>query len=420
MALVKITLTEDLHIAIKYGTIITMQNFEYYARTKIIFGKGTEDKTGSEITQYTNGRVLLHHSGGHALKSGIIDRIRGSLKNAGLEWVELSGVQPNPRLSLVYKGIDIVKKEKLDFILAVGGGSVIDSAKAIALGAANDGDVWEIFERKRAPVKSMPIGAVVTIPAAGSESSTSCVITNEQGSEGDPGPWKRGTNHECNRPVFAILNPELSYTLPPYQAACGIADIMAHIMERYFTREPNVELTDELCEGALRAVIRNGRRIFSGGEKDYNARAEIMWAGSLAHNNIFGTGRVGDWASHQMGHELSALFDTTHGAALSIIFPAWMRYNIKEETIRFARFAAKVWGVDGAFYDLEQAALEGVFRLENYFRSIGLPVSFADAGLDPSRISEMAKRAVKFGPLGNYRKLDEKDIEAIYRIAAAC
>jgi alcohol dehydrogenase YqhD (iron-dependent ADH family) len=258
----------------------------------------------------------------------------------------------------------------------------------------------------------MPVGAVVTIPAAGSESSNSCVITNEEG------PWKRGCNFECNRPVFAILNPELTYTLPPFQAACGIADMMAHIMERYFTREPHVELTDELCEGALRAIIRNSRRIFSGGERDYNARAEIMWAGSLAHNNIFGTGRVGDWASHQIGHELSALYDTTHGAALTVIFPAWIRYNIKEDAARFARFAAKVWGVDGAFYDLEQAALEGIFRMKNFFRSIGLPVNFADAGLDVSRIGEMARRAVKFGPLGQYRKLEEKDIEAILHLAA--
>jgi alcohol dehydrogenase YqhD (iron-dependent ADH family) len=394
-----------------------MQNFEFYARTKIIFGKDTESKVGAETAQYTK-KVLLHHSGGHAVKSGLISRVKDSLKNAGVEWVELDGVQPNPRISLVYKGIDIVKKEKLGLILAVGGGSVIDSAKAIALGADNEGDVWDFFERKKAAVHALPVGAVVTIPAAGAESSNSCVITNEQG------PWKRGINYEGNRPVFAILNPELTYSLPPFQTACGIADMMAHIMERYFTKEPHVELTDELCEGALRAIIRNGRRILSGGGatngggSDYNARAEIMWAGSLAHNNIFGTGRIGDWASHPISHEISALFDTTHGASLSIIFPAWMRYNIHEDISRFARFAVKVWGVDGAFYDLEQAALEGIFRIKNYFRSIGLPTSFADAKIDTSRIGEMAKRAVKFGPVGNFRKLDEKDIEAIYQLAA--
>ncbi|MDR2480038.1 MAG: iron-containing alcohol dehydrogenase [Treponema sp.] len=388
-----------------------MQNFEYYSRTKIIFGKDTENRAGSETAVYAQ-RILLHHSGGYAVRSGLIDRIKNSLKQAGVEWVELDGVQPNPRLSLVYKGIEIVKKEKLEGILAVGGGSAIDSAKAIALGAVNEGDVWDFFERKKTASRSMPVGAVVTIPAAGSESSNSCVITDERG------PWKRGVNHECNRPVFAILNPELTYTLPPYQTACGVADMMAHIMERYFTKEPHVELTDELCEGALRVIIRNARRIFSGGETDYNARAEIMWAGTLAHNNLLGTGRIGDWACHPIEHELSALFDIAHGAGLAIIYPAWIKYNIKEDTPRLARFAAKVWGVDGAFYDYRQAALEGVFRMKNFFSSLGLPVNFADAKLDTAKIPEMARRAVKFGPVGNYRKLDEKDIEAIYRIAA--
>jgi len=388
-----------------------MQNFDYCLRTNIIFGKDTETRVGEETARYAR-RVLLHHSGGHAVKSGLIERIKGSLKDAGVEWVELDGVQPNPRLSLVYQGIETIKKEKLEFILAVGGGSAIDSAKAIALGVINDGDVWELFDRKKTTDKALSVGAVVTIPAAGSESSTSCVITNEQG------PWKRGFNGECIRPVFAILNPELTYSLPPFQTACGIADMMAHIMERYFTRENGVELTSEMCEGALRAIIRNGRKIFSGGERDYNARAEIMWAGALAHNNLFSTGRTGDWASHAIGHELSALFETTHGAALAIIFPAWITYNVREDTARFARFAAKVWGVDGAFYDLEQAALEGVFRMKNFFRSIGLPISLAVARIDTGRIGEMAQRAVTFGPIGNYRKLEQKDVEAIYRLAA--
>jgi len=379
--------------------------------TKIVFGKGTEDQAGKE-TALVSKRILLHHSGGHAVKSGLVDRVKASLGAAGVEWVELDGVQPNPRLSLVYKGIDIVKKENLGFILAVGGGSAIDSAKAIALGAVDGGDVWDFFEHKRTPTRAMPVGTVLTIPAAGSESSNSTVITNEEG------PWKLGVNSEHICPVFSILNPELSYSLPAFQTACGISDMMAHIMERYFTREPNVELTDELCEGAMRAIVRNARKIFRGGEKDYDARAEIMWAGAVAHNNLFGTGRIGDWASHNIGHELSALFDIAHGASLSIIFPAWMKYTIGEDAKRAARFAAKVWGVDGAFHDFEQAAHEGIFRMKNYFGSIGLPVSFADAKLDTSRIGEMAKRAVRFGPIGNYRKLEEKDVEAIYRIAA--
>jgi len=379
--------------------------------TKIIFGKGTEDQVGQESALFSK-RILLHHSGGHAVKSGLLDRVKASLKSAGVEWVELDGVQPNPRLSLVYKGIDIVKKEKLEFILAVGGGSVIDSAKAIAMGAVDEGDVWDFFERKRAVTKALPLGTVLTIPAAGSESSESTVITNEAG------PWKRGAGSDHIRPVFSILNPELSYSLPAFQTACGISDMMAHIMERYFTTEPNVELTDELCEGALRTIVRNARKIFLGGERNYDARAEIMWAGALAHNNLLGTGRIGDWSSHNIGHELSALYDIAHGASLSIVFPAWMTYNLKVDTKRFARFAAKVWGVDGAFYDFEQAAKEGILRMKDFFRSIGLPVSFAEAKLDTSRIGEMAERTVKFGPFGSYRKLEEKDVEAIYRIAA--
>ncbi|MDR0386985.1 MAG: iron-containing alcohol dehydrogenase [Treponema sp.] len=388
-----------------------MQNFEYYNRTKIIFGKGTEALAGGETAKYA-GRVLLHHSGGHAVSSGLLETVKNSLKEAGVGWVELSGVKPNPRLSKVYEGIDLCKKEKLGLVLAVGGGSVIDSSKAIAMGTLYDGDVRDFYDRRQIPAAALPVATVLTISAAGSESSTSSVITREEGQ------LKQGLNAECIRPVFSVLNPELTYSLPPYQTACGVADMLAHIMERYFTREPHVELTDELCEGTMRAVIRNARKVFSGGASDYNARAELMWAGTLAHNNLLGTGRVGDWASHNIEHELSALYDIAHGAGLSIIFPAWIRYNIKEDTPRLARFAAKVWGVDGAFYDYEQAVMEGIFRMKNFFRSIGLPVSFADANLPTDRIPEMARRAVRFGPLGNYRKLDEKDVEAVYRIAA--
>ena len=389
-----------------------MKNFEYCNKTKIIFGRGTENQAGSETAKYAK-KILLHHSGGSTVRSGLIGRIKDSLKTAGVEWVELTGVLPNPRLSLVKEGIEIVKKENLELILAVGGGSAIDSAKAIAVGALDDGNLWDFFEKKRSTDKALPVGTVLTIPAAGSESSPNSVITNEEG------PWKRGMNFQCCRPVFSILNPELTYSLPPYQTACGITDMMAHIMERYFTKEPHVEFTDELCEGALRTIIRNARKIFSGGENNYDARAEIMWAGAVAHNGFLDVGRTGDWASHALDHELSALFDIAHGAGLAIIFPAWMRYTIKEDTARFARFAAKVWGVDGAFYDLEQAAREGILRMENFFRSIGMPVRFADANLDTSRIPEMAKRVVMLGlQVGNFRVLNEKDTEAVYRLAA--
>jgi alcohol dehydrogenase YqhD (iron-dependent ADH family) len=388
-----------------------MQNFEFYNRTKIIFGKGTEKQVGEETSKYSK-RVLLHHSGGHAAQSGILDAVKKSLSTAGVDWVELSGVKPNPRLSKVYEGVEIVKKEKIDFILTVGGGSVIDSGKGIAVGALYDGDVWDFYDHKKKATLALPVATVLTIPAAGSESSISSVITNEKG------PWKQSVDEECIRPVFSILNPEFTYSLPPYQTACGVCDMLAHIMERYFTKEPHVELTDELSEATMRTIIRNARKIFSGNEKDYNARAEIMWAGSVAHNNILGTGRIADWASHGIEHELSALYDIAHGAGLSVIFPAWIKYNIKEDAARFARFAAKVWGVDGAFYDFEQAALEGVFRMKNFFHSIGLPVNFSEAKLGTDKISEMAKRAVRFGPLGNFRTLDAQDIEKIYRIAA--
>ena len=390
-----------------------MQNFEYCNNTKIIFGKGTEERVGNETAVYSK-RILLHHSGGSTVKSGLIDRVKNSLKNAGVEWEELTGVLPNPRLSLVKKGIEIVKSKNLEMILAVGGGSAIDSAKAIAVGAVNDGDVWEFYDRKRTAHKALPVGTVLTIPAAGSESSISSVITNEEG------PWKRGINFPCIRPAFSIMNPELTYTLPSYQTACGIVDMMAHIMERYFTKEPNVELTDELCEGTLRAIINNAQKIFSGGENNYDARAEIMWAGALAHNGLLDTGRIGDWASHALDHELSALFDVAHGAGLAIIFPAWMKYNIKENTEqmpRFLRFASKVWGISGSYYTNEYSALESVSRMETFFKSIGMPVRFADANIDPARIPEMAKRAVHFGPVGNFKKIYEEDALAIYNLA---
>ena len=393
-----------------------MQNFEYYNRTRIIFGKGTEKKTGAETAKYSK-RVLLHHSGGHAAKSGILDSVKESLKNAGISWVELDGVKPNPRLSKAREGVAICKKEKLDFVLAVGGGSVIDSAKAIAIGALYDGDVWDFYEHKKTVSAALPVATVLTIPAAGSESSDGSVITN------DEGPWKQSVGAECMRPVFSILNPEFTYSLPPYQTACGVMDMMAHIMERYFTRERHVEVTDELCEGAMRAIIRNARRIFSGGEKDYDARAEIMWAGTVAHNSFLDTGRIGDWASHEIEHQLSAVYDIAHGAGLAIVFPAWMEYHLRidsspETALALARYARMVWGVDGAFYDPIQAAREGIFRLKNFVRSLGLPVSFADAKLGTDRIGEMSKMAVKFGPVGNFRKLNAGDVEAIYRIAA--
>jgi len=391
-----------------------MLNFTFCSPTEFLFGRDTEGQAGERVRAHGGTRALVHYGGGSVERSGLLARVLRSLEAASVPYVTLGGAVPNPRSGLVYEGIELCRREGVDFVLCVGGGSAIDSGKAIALGMHYDGDFWDFYSGKAgAPAHPvLPVGVVLTIPAAGSEGSTASVITQEDGM------FKRGYGCEQFRPRFAIMNPELTCTLPPFQTACGVSDMMCHIMERYFTKEPHVELTDELCEGALRAIIRNARRIFSGGESDYNARAEIMWAGTLAHNNILGTGRIGDWASHGMSHEPSAIFDLAHGAALSILFPAWAAYNVNEEPRRFARFAAKVWGVDGAYYDLEQAALEGVFRMKNFFRSIGLPVTFADANIDSSRFSEMAQRAVKFGPVGNLRKLEAKDIEAIYHLAA--
>ncbi|MDR1221210.1 MAG: iron-containing alcohol dehydrogenase [Treponema sp.] len=389
-----------------------MRNFEYHNQTKLIFGKGGEQKAGTEMARCAK-RVLLHHSGGHPARSGLIDTIKKSLEDAGVEWVELTGVQPNPRLSLVYKGIELAKKEKVEALLAVGGGSAIDSAKAIALGAVDGGDVWDFYDGSRVPAGALPVAAVVTIPAAGSESSVSSVITNEKG------PWKKGANYECTRPVFSILNPEFTYTLPPYQTACGVADMLAHVMERYFTTEQDHQLTDQLCEGTMRTIIHNARAVFEGGRQNYNACAELMLSGAIAHNNLLSMGRIGDWASHGIEHELSARYDIAHGAGLAIVFPAWIAYNIKEEVangvqpVRFARFAAEVWGVDGACYDCAQAALEGVFRMRSFFQSIGLPLTFVDAKLPADHIEEIASQVTRNGLIGNYTKLDKCAVEYI-------
>ena len=342
-----------------------MINFDFLSPTKIIFGRGTESRVGEETAKYGK-KVLFLYGGGSIKKTGLYDKVVQSLRESGVEFIELYGVQPNPRLSLVKEGIKICREKGIEFILAVGGGSVIDTAKAIGVGVPYDGDVWDFYVGKAVPVKSLPVGVVLTIAAAGSEASKSSVITNEDG-------WyKRGLNVEVIRPKFAIMNPELTFTLPPYQTACGTADIMAHIMERYFTNTPNVELTDRLCEGALKTVINN--TLIALEEPDnYDARAEIMWAGTLAHNDLLSTGRIGDWTSHQIEHELSGIYDIAHGAGLAIVFPAWMKYVYKHNISRFAQFATRVWNVDYCFECPEKTALEGINRLQEYFRRIGLP-----------------------------------------------
>lgn len=315
-------------------------------------------------------------------------------------------------MSLVKEGIKICRENCIDFILAVGGGSAIDSAKAIGVGVPYSGDVWDFCAGKAEPKESLPVGVVLTIAAAGSEASKSSVITNEDG-------WyKRGINSNIIRPKFAIMNPEFTFTLPPYQTACGVADIMAHIMERYFTNTLNVELTDRLCEAVLKTVINNAPVVLDE-LNNYNARAEIMWAGTLAHNDLLSTGRIGDWTSHQIEHELSGIYDIAHGAGLAIVFPAWMRYVYKHNISRFAQFATRVWNVKYSFESPEKTALEGINRLEKFFKEIGLPTTLKEADIPEDRLKEMADKCkmTNGDTVGNFVKLTKDDVLNILMLA---
>ena len=386
-----------------------MRNFTFQAPTKIIFGKGAEDSVGKEVKKFGE-KVLLHYGGGSIKQYGLYDRVISSLKKEGLEITELGGVRPNPRLSLVQKGIELCREKRIDFILAVGGGSAIDSAKAIGSGVPYRGDVWDFFNGKSKVKETIPLGVVLTIPAAGSEVSGDSVITNEDG-------WyKKGMGFEVMRPKFSILNPELTFTLSEKQTTTGVSDIMAHILERYFTQEKNVELTDRLAEATLKTVINN-IRISLKKPQDYNSRAEIMWSGSIAHNNLLATGRTGDWASHMMEHELSAIYDIPHGEGLAIIFPAWMKYVYKLNMERFAQFASRVWNINVYFDDLEKVALEGIKSLEDFFKEIGLPTRLEQIGIHDDRFEEMASKCVESGPIGEFMKLGYQDVLNIYKIA---
>lgn len=387
-----------------------MLNFTFSNTTKIVFGKGVEAQVGKEAAALGK-KVLLHYGGGHIVRSGLKERVEASLQEAGLEIVELGGVQPNPRLSLVQEGIELARNEQVDLILAVGGGSVIDSAKAIGIGVPYDGNVWDFYAGKAKAEETLPVGVILTIPAAGSESSPSSVITNEDG-------WlKRGYGALVTRPKFALLNPELTYSLPAYQTACGVADMVAHIMERYFTNEPDVGFSDQLCEAALRSIMQEAPVAIAEPE-NYGARANIMWAGTVAHNDLLGMGRSEDWASHDIEHELSALYDIAHGAGLAIVFPAWMKYVYKTNTLRFVQFAVRVFNVEQDFHNPERTILEGIRRLEEFFQRIGLPTSLADANIPTDRFAEMAEKATKQDTvkLGGLLPLGQKDVQAIYEL----
>lgn len=386
-----------------------MENFIFQNNNKIIFGKGTENNVGDEIKNYSQ-KILLTYGGGSIKKTGLHKIIVDSLKKNGIDFLELGGVKPNPNVNLVREGIKICRENNIDFILAVGGGSVIDSAKAISIGVNYDGDVWDFFEGKAKLGKVLPIGVVLTIPGAGSESSDVSVITNEEKK------LKNGFHHHSIVPKFAILNPEIALTLPVYLISCGAADIFSHAFERYFTPTTNVDLTDRLCEGLMKSVIVNSK-IALNNPKNYDAMAELMWASTIAHNGILGTGRKEDWASHKLGHQLSALYGITHGASLSIIMPAWMKYVYKSNIDRFAQFAVRVFNIDADFENKELTALRGIAELEKYFKELGLPNSLAEENIPSDAFEEMAKKVTFKGPIGNITKISKEEVVKIYELA---
>lgn len=389
-----------------------MENFTFYAPTYFVFGKETEKETGKYVRRFGGTKVMIHYGGGSVVRSGLLDRVKRSLEEEEIGYVELGGVKPNPRSGLVYEGIELCRKEKVDFILAVGGGSTIDSAKAIAAGVVYDGDFWDYYQGK-AVDKALPIGTVLTIAAAGSEGSPDSVITCEDGM------YKRGASGEAFRPKFTILNPALTQTLPAYQTACGITDIMAHLYERYLTNTKEVEVTDRMIEALLLTMIHEGPRVIEDPD-NYEARANIMWAGMMAHNNSCGVGRSQDWTSHDIEHELSALYDCAHGAGLAVVMPAVFTYNRNHDVMRFAQAAVRVWGCQMDFDHPEKTAEAGIEALRNFLSSIGMPKNFEELGAREEDIEKMAHSAcfgdVREGTLGGFVELHQKDVENIYRL----
>ncbi len=392
-----------------------MQDFVYYAPTEVVFGKSAEQQVAQLVKKYGGHKVLVHYGGKSAKASGLLDAICGYLKDGGVDFVTLGGVVPNPRLSLVYEGIKLVRDEQIDFILAVGGGSVIDSSKAIAFGAVYDGDVWDFYDYKAQAEACLPVAAVLTIPAAGSEMSESSVITKEDGDV------KRGYSNNLSRPRFAIMNPERTFTLPPYQTAAGVTDMMMHTMERYFSHDTDMTLTDNLAEAVLRTMKECIPAVLKD-PNDYRNRAQIMWGGSLAHNDLTGCGLIGDWATHQIEHELSAMFDVTHGAGLAAVWPSWARYVMKEDVQRFVRFAVNVMDVPNDYTAPEATALRGIEKMEEFYHSIGMPINIHELigrEVTDEEIHEMARKCTRnyTTTQGNFKVLKAEDIEQIYRMA---
>ncbi len=392
-----------------------MRDFVYFAPTEVVFGKESEERVAGLVKKYGGHKVLVHYGGKSAKKSGLLDKICDLLKQGGVDFVTLGGVVPNPRLSLVQEGIALCRKEKIDFLLAIGGGSVIDSAKAIACGVPFDGNVWDIYMGKAKPACYLPVACVLTIPAAGSEMSESSVITNEDGDV------KVGYSNAMSRPKFAIMNPVRTFTLPPYQTAAGVTDMMMHTMERYFSPEDDMDLTDALAEALLRSMKENVYKVLADPE-DYRARAQIMWGGSVAHNDLTGCGMSGDWATHQLEHELSGMFDVTHGAGLAAVWPSWARFVYKVNVSRFVRFAVNVMDVPNDFTDPEGTALRGIEAMERFYHSIGMPVNIHELigrDITDDEIREMVRKCSRDGSLtqGGFKVLHPEDMEAIYRMA---
>lgn len=389
-----------------------MNNFTFYSPTEFVFGKGTEMQTGELVRKYGASKVLIVYGGGSVVRSGLLERVRQTLAQTGIPCLELGGVQPNPIDTKVYEGIDLCRREGVDFVLAVGGGSVIDTAKAIAAGVPYEGDFWDFYIQKATVSSALKVAVVLTIPAAGSEGSGNSVITKvstlQKMSLRAP---------ELLRPRFSIMNPELTFTLPPYQTAAGIVDMMAHIMERYFTNTVDTEIADRLCEGTLKAIITEAPRVMAD-PKDYGARANIMWSGMIAHNGTCGVGNEEDWASHFMEHEISALYDVTHGAGLAVIFPAWLTWMASHHVEKVAQYAARVWDVSVS-EDLKAMALEGVARLKSFFTSIGMPVNFAQLGVEHPDIELLVEHlhANKGEQVGCYVRLGRKETREIYELA---
>lgn len=390
-----------------------MLDFQFYSPTKFYFGKNAESNVATGLKEFGAKKVLIHYGGQSAKKSGLLDRVKNHLHEASIEFVELGGVVPNPRIELVYEGIELCRKEEVDFILAVGGGSVADSAKAIAVGVPYEGDVWDFYRRKAVVNKALKVATIITLAATGSEASNSSVITNEN----DTDVKKTGINSDLIRPVISMLNPELTFTLPAFQIAAGATDMLSHCLERYITNTEYVDLTDRMLEAVMQSILIACPQALRNRE-DYEAHATLMWAGTIAHNNVLGVGREQDWSSHQIEHALSAFNDVTHGAGLAIIFPAFMKYTLHTNMDRYSQFATRVMGVPADTYNKEAVALEGIQRLENFFGNIGMPTRLHEIEVEKDNLSEIVSYVRMNGDsLGQFQKLNLQDIHKILEIA---